>query len=74
MTGLGDEWKAVDSVYLDFRKAFNSLNILMHKLEEQELHKQTESLTENWLNRQDPRVAITGTLVGGQWLVAYTRG
>lgn len=42
MTGLGDEWKAVDSVYLDFRKAFNSLNILMHKLEEQELHKQTD--------------------------------
>lgn len=56
MTGLADEWKAMDIVYLDFRKAFNSLKLLMHMLKE--LDKQTISLTENWLNQQDLRVVI----------------
>lgn len=49
----------MDIVYLDFRKAFNSLKLLMHMLKE--LDKQTVSLTENWLNQQDLRVVITGT-------------
>lgn len=61
----------MDIVYLDFRKAFNSLKLLMHMLKE--LDKQTISLTENWLNQQDLRVVITG--IKSSWRpVAYLRG
>lgn len=61
----------MDIVYLDLRKAFNSLKLLMHMLKE--LDKQTISLTENWLNQQDLRVVITG--IKSSWRpVAYLRG
>jgi len=63
MTGLVDESRAVDTVYLDLRKAFNPVShkiltdqLLMHRLDEQ-----TVRWTGNWTNGRTQRVLISST-------------
>jgi len=52
MTGWVDEGRAVDVVYLNFSKTFDTVshNILLWKLRKCGLHEQTVRWTENWLN------------------------
>ncbi|KAK4825794.1 hypothetical protein QYF61_002378, partial [Mycteria americana] len=63
VTGLADEGRAVDALYLDFRKAFNSVshNILIDKLTKYGLDKWTMRWTENWLNCQAQGGLISST-------------
>jgi len=57
-TGLLDEGRAVDIVYLDFSEAFDSVShkILMDKLLMYGLNEQTVKWIENWLNDKAQRV------------------
>jgi len=52
MTGWVDEVRAVDVVYLDFSKAFDTVshNILLGKLRKCGLDEWSERWVENWLN------------------------
>ena len=63
MTGLVDEGKAVNILYLDFRKAFDAIshNILKDKLLMYGLKEQAVKWVGNWLNGQAQRVLIHGT-------------
>ncbi|KAK4816784.1 hypothetical protein QYF61_022896 [Mycteria americana] len=60
-TGLVDDWRAVDIVYLAFSKAFDTVSqrILIDKLLMHRLDKQTVRWSENWLNGWAQRVAIS---------------
>lgn len=66
MSSLRNEGRAVDIVFLDFRKAFDTVphKILLEKLLIQELSEQTvnwiENWIENWMNGQAQRVVISG--------------
>jgi len=62
MTGWVDEGRAVDVVYLDFSKAFNTVshNILLGKLRKHGLDEWTVRWIENWLNGRTQRVVISG--------------
>ncbi|GAB0207878.1 mitochondrial enolase superfamily member 1 [Grus japonensis] len=62
MTGLVDEGKSVDIVYLDFSKAFDivSHKIFIGKLMKYALDEQTMRGIENWLNGWNQRVVISG--------------
>jgi len=61
MTGGVDEGRAVDVVYLDFSKAFDTVshNILLGKLKKRELDKRTARWVENWLNGRAQRVWVS---------------
>ncbi|GAB0209507.1 mitochondrial enolase superfamily member 1 [Grus japonensis] len=63
MTGWMDEGTAVDVVYLDFSKAFDTIshNILIGKLRKCGLDEWTVRWVENWLNGRAQRVVISGT-------------
>uniref|UniRef100_A0A8B9PKM6 Reverse transcriptase domain-containing protein n=1 Tax=Apteryx owenii TaxID=8824 RepID=A0A8B9PKM6_APTOW len=63
MTGWVDEGRAVDVVYLDFSKAFDTVphNILIGKLRKRGLDEWTVRWLENWLNGRAQRVVIGGT-------------
>jgi len=63
-TGWVDEGRAVDDVYLDFSKAFDTVshNILIAKLRKCGLDEWTLRLIENWLNSRAQRVVISGTV------------
>ena len=63
MTGWVDEGRAVDVVYLDFNKAFNTVShdILLGKLRKCGLDEWTVRWIENWLNGRTQRVVISGT-------------
>ncbi|GAB0180640.1 mitochondrial enolase superfamily member 1 [Grus japonensis] len=63
MTGWVDEGRAVDVVYLDFSKAFDTVshNILVSKLRKSGLDEQSVRCIENWLNGRAQRVMINGT-------------
>ncbi|GAB0181797.1 mitochondrial enolase superfamily member 1 [Grus japonensis] len=67
MTGWVDEGRAVDIVYLDFSKAFDTVshNILIGKLRNCGLDEWTVRWIENRLNGRAQRVAITGA--GSSW-------
>jgi len=54
MTGLVDEGRAVNIVYLDFSKAFDTVSqkILIDKLLTYMLDEETVRWIENWLNGQ----------------------
>ncbi|PKU31043.1 rna-directed dna polymerase from mobile element jockey- hypothetical protein [Limosa lapponica baueri] len=54
VTGLVDKGRTVNIVYLDFRKAFNTVS---HKI----LDEQTVRWIENWLNGPAHRVVISDT-------------
>ncbi|PKU32601.1 rna-directed dna polymerase from mobile element jockey-like [Limosa lapponica baueri] len=62
MTGWVDEGRAVDVVYLDFSKAFDTLshNILIGKLGKCGLDEWTVRWIENWLSGRAQRVVISG--------------
>jgi len=62
MTGWVDEGRAVDVVYLDFSKAFDtvSCNILIDKLRKCGLEEWSVRWTEHWLNGRTQRVVISG--------------
>ncbi|KAF4804353.1 RNA-directed DNA polymerase from mobile element jockey-like protein [Turdus rufiventris] len=62
-----DDGRAVDIVYLDFSKAFNTVshNILIGKLRKCGLDEWTVRWIENWLNGRSHRVMISGT--GSSW-------
>uniref|UniRef100_A0A8B9PU80 Reverse transcriptase domain-containing protein n=1 Tax=Apteryx owenii TaxID=8824 RepID=A0A8B9PU80_APTOW len=63
MTAWVDEGRAVDGVYLDFSKAFDTVshNILIDKLRKCGLDEWTVRWIENWLNGRARRVVISGT-------------
>ncbi|GAB0207177.1 mitochondrial enolase superfamily member 1 [Grus japonensis] len=62
MTSWVDEGRAVDVVYLDFSKAFDTIshNILVSKLRKCGLDEWTVRWVENWLNGRAQRVVISG--------------
>jgi len=62
VTGWVDEGRAVDVVYLDFRKAFDtvSYNILIRKLRKCGPDEWSVRWIENWLNGRTQRVVISG--------------
>ncbi|GAB0198251.1 mitochondrial enolase superfamily member 1 [Grus japonensis] len=61
MTGWVDEGRAMDVVYLDFSKAFDTIshNILISKLRKRGLDEWTVRWVENWLNGRAQRVVIS---------------
>jgi len=61
MTGWIDEGRAVDVVYLDFSKAFDTVshNILLGKLRKCGLDEWSVRWTENWLNGRTQRVVVS---------------
>ena len=63
MTGWVDEGRAVDVVYLDLTKAFDTVshNILIGKLRKCGLDEWTVRWIENWLNGRAQRVVINST-------------
>ena len=63
MTSLVDKGRAMDIVYFNFSKAFNtvSLTIVTDKLLKYGLDEQTVRWTEKQLNGQAQRVVISGT-------------
>ncbi|GAB0207970.1 mitochondrial enolase superfamily member 1 [Grus japonensis] len=67
MTGWMDEGTAVDVVYLDFSKAFDTIshNILIGKLRKCGLDEWTVRWVENWLNGRAQKVMISGA--GSSW-------
>ncbi|GAB0193231.1 mitochondrial enolase superfamily member 1 [Grus japonensis] len=62
MTGWVDEGRAVDVVYIDFSKAFDTVshNILISKLRKCGLDEWTVRWVDNWLNGRAQRVVISG--------------
>jgi len=64
MTGSVEEGRAVDVVYLDFSKAFDTVshNILLAKLRKCGLDEWSVRWMENWLNGRAQRVVISGAV------------
>jgi len=62
MTGWVDEGRAMDVVYLDFSKAFDTVshNILLGKLRKYGLDEWSVRWIEKWLNGRTQRVVISG--------------
>ncbi|GAB0206085.1 mitochondrial enolase superfamily member 1 [Grus japonensis] len=62
ITGWVDEGRAMDVVYLDFSKAFDTIshNILISKLRKCGSDEWTVRWVENWLNGRTQRVVISG--------------
>jgi len=67
MAGWVDEGRAVDVVYLDFSKAFNTIshNILLGKLRKCGLDEWSARWIENWLNGLRGLSSAALSLVGG---------
>ena len=65
-----DEGKAVDAVYLDFSKAFDTVpyNILVEKLAAHGLDGRTLCWVKHWLDGQAHRVVLNG-VKSSWWLV-----
>jgi len=66
MTGWVDEGRAVDVVYLDFSKAFDTVshNILLGKLRKCGLDERSVRWIWNWMNGRTQRVVNSGTESG----------
>uniref|UniRef100_A0A803XPX6 Reverse transcriptase domain-containing protein n=1 Tax=Meleagris gallopavo TaxID=9103 RepID=A0A803XPX6_MELGA len=62
VTHLVHEGKAVDVVYLDFSKAFDTVfhSVLLEKLAARGLDRYTLCWVKNWLEGQDQRVVVNG--------------
>jgi len=67
MTGWVDEGRALDVVYLDFSKAFDTVsnNILLGKRRKCGLDEWSVRCIEIWLNVRAQRVVVSGT--GSSW-------
>ena len=65
VTHLVDEGKAVDVVYLDFSKAFDTIShsILQEKLAAHGLDRCTLCWVKNWLDGRAQRVVVNGVKV-----------
>ena len=63
MTGWVDKGRAVDVVYLDFSKAFDTVShdILLGKLRKCGLDEWSVKWIENWLNGRTQRVVVSST-------------
>ncbi|GAB0181850.1 mitochondrial enolase superfamily member 1 [Grus japonensis] len=74
VTHLMDEGKAVDVVYLDFSKAFDTVShsILLEKLAAHSLDGRTLRWVKNWLDGQAQRVVVTG--VTSSWRPGLSTG
>ena len=73
MTGWVDEGRAVDVVYLDISKAFDTVshNILLGKLRKSGLDEWSVRWIENWLNGRTQRFVIGGaesSILSNPWL------
>ncbi|CAM4648815.1 unnamed protein product [Lepidochelys kempii] len=68
ITGSVDEGKAVDVLYLDFSKAFDTVShsILVSKLKKYGLDECTIRWVESWLDCQAQRVVINGSMSSWQ--------
>ncbi|CAM5075120.1 unnamed protein product [Natator depressus] len=68
ITGSMDEEKAVDVLFLDFRKAFDTVShsILASKLKKYGLDEWTIRWIESWLERQALQVVINGSMPSWQ--------
>ncbi|CAM4602329.1 unnamed protein product [Caretta caretta] len=68
ITGSVDEGKAVDMLYLDFSKAFDTVShsILASKLKNYGLDEWTIRWIESWLDRRDQWVVINGSMSSWQ--------
>ena len=66
MVSLLDEGKTVDVVYLNFRKAFDTVShsILLQKLAVRALDRYTLDWVRNWLEGQAQRVVVNGFKCG----------
>lgn len=73
-TGWTDEGRAVDVVYMNFSKAFDSVchDILRGKLRERGLDEWTLTWIENYLNVRAKRVVISGTEYICVYICVYT--
>jgi len=62
VTGWVDEGRAVDVIYLDFSKAFDTVSdkVLISKLRKCGMDEWSVRWTENWLNGRTQRVVISG--------------
>ena len=70
VTRLVDEGKAVDVVYLDFSKAFDTVShsILLEKLAAHGLDRRALRWVKNWLDGRAQRVVVNG-VKSSWWLV-----
>ncbi|KAK4830654.1 hypothetical protein QYF61_012534 [Mycteria americana] len=70
VTRVMDEGKAVDVVYLDFSKAFDTVshNILLEKLASHGLDRCTLHWIKNWLDGRAQRVVVTNDRTRGNGL------
>jgi len=61
MTGWVDEGRAVDVVYLDFSKAFDTVshNILLEKLRRRRMDEWSVRWIEKWLNGRTQRAVVS---------------
>ncbi|CAM4578231.1 unnamed protein product [Caretta caretta] len=68
ITGSMDEGKAVDVLFLDFSKAFDTIShsILVSKLKKYGLDEWTIRWIESWLDRRAQRVVINGSMSSWQ--------
>ncbi|CAM4611188.1 unnamed protein product [Lepidochelys kempii] len=68
ITGSVDMGKAVDEIYLDFRKAYDTVShsILASKLKKYGLDEWTIRRIESWLDHQVQRAVINGSMSSWQ--------
>ncbi|CAM4582844.1 unnamed protein product [Lepidochelys kempii] len=66
ITGSVDQGKAVDVLFLDFSKAFDSHSILVSKLKKYGLDEWTIRWIESWLDHRVQRVVINGSMSSWQ--------